>query len=123
VRDKARAVDFKDSCLKVLMNEWQVIPPELPTILESGQYTIPLLESNIGPEKGDSAMGGPAQYVQVGFILISLANLIVIALLIVVFALAVTLRRPEKSRISTIEAASDSSETVGGQVADVEVRT
>jgi hypothetical protein len=49
-------------------------------------------------------MGGPAQYLQAGFILISVANLVVIVLLIVVFVLAVTLRRPEKSRISTIEA-------------------
>jgi hypothetical protein len=55
-------------------------------------------------------MGGPAQYLHIGFILISLANLIVIALLIVVFALTVTLRRPEKQRLSTIEAALESSE-------------
>lgn len=81
------------------------------------------MESNIDLEKGDSAMGGPAQYLQVGFILISLANLIVIALLIVVFALAVTLRRPEKSRISTIEAAPDISATAGRKAADVEART
>jgi hypothetical protein len=37
-------------------------------------------------------MGGTAQYLHFGFILISVANLIVIALLIVVFVLAVTLR-------------------------------
>ena len=49
-------------------------------------------------------MNGPAQYLHVGFILISLANLLVIALLIVVFLLAVALRRPEKQRLSTIEA-------------------
>jgi hypothetical protein len=67
-------------------------------------------------------MGGPTLYLHVGFILISLANLFVIALLIVVFALTVTLRRPEKSRISTIEAAPDISGTVGGQAADVEAR-
>jgi hypothetical protein len=67
-------------------------------------------------------MGGPAVYLHTGFILISLANLIVIALLIVVFVLAVTLRRPEKSRISTIEAAPDLRGTVGGQPADAEVR-
>ena len=67
-------------------------------------------------------MGGPAQYLHAGFILISVVNLIVIALLIVVFLLAVTLRRPEKSRISTIEAAPDSSRTVSGQAADAEVR-
>jgi uncharacterized membrane protein len=67
-------------------------------------------------------MGGPALYVHIGFILISLANLIVIALLIVVFVLAVTLRRPEKSRVSTIEAAPDVRGTVGGQTAEAEVR-
>jgi uncharacterized SAM-binding protein YcdF (DUF218 family) len=49
-------------------------------------------------------MNGPAQYLHVGFILISLANLLVIALLIVVFLLAVALRRPEKQRLSTLEA-------------------
>ena len=57
-------------------------------------------------------MAGPAQYLHFGFILISLANLMVIALLIVVFALAVMLRRPAKQRLSTIEAASESSEAV-----------
>ncbi len=54
-------------------------------------------------------MAGPAQYLHLGFILISLANLIVIALLIVVFALAVMLRRPAKQRLSIIEAAPESS--------------
>ncbi len=49
-------------------------------------------------------MNGPAQYLHIGFILISVANLVVIALLIVVFALAVALRRPESQRLSTIEA-------------------
>ncbi len=68
-------------------------------------------------------MGGPAVYLHLGFILISVANLIVIALLIVVFVLAVTLRRPEKSRISTIEAAPDTDGTVGGRTADAEVRS
>ncbi len=67
-------------------------------------------------------MGGPALYLHIGFILISLANLVVIALLIVVFVLAVLLRRPEKSRISTIEAAPDIRGTVSGQKADAEVR-
>ncbi len=67
-------------------------------------------------------MGGPAQYLHIGFILISLANLIVIALLIVVFALAVTLRRPKKQRLSTIEAAPHTRGAVGGQTADEEVR-
>ncbi len=50
-------------------------------------------------------MNGPAQYLHFGFILISLANLLVIALLIVVFVLAVALRRPEKQRLSTLETA------------------
>ena len=49
-------------------------------------------------------MNGPAQYLHFGFLLISLANLFVIALLIVVFLLAVALRRPEKQHLSTIEA-------------------
>jgi len=48
-------------------------------------------------------MNGPAQYLHFGFILISLANLLVIVLLIVVFMLAVALRRPEKQRLSTLE--------------------
>ena len=52
-------------------------------------------------------MNGPAQYLHLGFILISLANLIVIVLLIVVFALAVALRRPEKQRLSTLEASPE----------------
>jgi hypothetical protein len=67
-------------------------------------------------------MGGTAQYLHAGFILISIANLIVIALLIVVFVLAVTLRRPEKSRISTIEATPDTAGTAGEEVANAEVR-
>jgi len=49
-------------------------------------------------------MNDPAQYLHFGFILISLANLVVIALLIVVFVLAVALRRPGKQRLSTLEA-------------------
>ncbi len=49
-------------------------------------------------------MNSPAQYLHFGFILISLANLLVIVLLIVVFMLAVALRRPEKQRLSTLEA-------------------
>ncbi len=68
-------------------------------------------------------MGGTAQYLHAGFILISIANLIVIALLIVVFVLAVTLRRPEESRISTIEAAPDTAGTVGEEAANAEVRS
>ncbi len=67
-------------------------------------------------------MGGPALYLHVGFILISLANLIVIGLLIVVFILAVMLRRPEKHRISTIETVPDASEKLIGDTAGAEVR-
>ena len=67
-------------------------------------------------------MGGTAQYFQAGFILISIANLVVIGLLIVVFVLAVTLRRPEKSRISTIEVVPDTAGTVGEEAANVEVQ-
>lgn len=48
-------------------------------------------------------MDGPTQYLQWGFIQISLANLTVIGLMIVVFALAVIARRREKNRASTIE--------------------
>lgn len=66
-------------------------------------------------------MGGPAVYLHLGFILISLANLIVIALLIVVFVLAVTLRRPEKSRASTIEALPETTGTAGSQAVNAEV--
>jgi len=57
-------------------------------------------------------MNSPAQYLHVGFILISQANLIVIALLIIVFALAVTLRFPEKQHFSTLEAAVPPQEAV-----------
>ncbi|MHB8596476.1 MAG: hypothetical protein ACYDER_06655 [Ktedonobacteraceae bacterium] len=60
-------------------------------------------------------MNGPAQYLHFGFILISLANLLVIALLIVVFALAVALRRPEKQRLSTIEAVPELEEAGAGE--------
>ncbi len=67
-------------------------------------------------------MGGTVQYLHAGFILISIANLIVIALLIVVFVLAVTLRRPEKSRISTIEAAPDTAGAVSTEATKAEVR-
>jgi hypothetical protein len=49
-------------------------------------------------------MNDPAIYLHIGFILISVANLIVIALLIVVFVLAVALRPPERQHLSTIEA-------------------
>jgi len=86
------------------------------------QYTVRILAQRQVPVKGDSAMGGTAQYLHAGFILISVANLVVIALLIVVFVLAVTLRRPEKSRISTIEATPDTAGTVGEEAANTEVR-
>jgi hypothetical protein len=55
-------------------------------------------------QKGDHAVNSPAVYLHFGFILISLANLLVIVLLIVVFMLAVALRRPDKQRLSTLEA-------------------
>ena len=47
-------------------------------------------------------MNSPAVYLQFGFVQISVANLLVIVLLIVVFVLAVALRRPEKQRLSTL---------------------
>lgn len=47
-------------------------------------------------------MNGPAQYVHAGFFLISVANLVIIALLVMVFVLAVALRRPGEPRISTL---------------------
>jgi uncharacterized membrane protein len=66
-------------------------------------------------------MNGPAQYLHLGFILISLANLIVIALLIVVFALAVALRRPKKQHLSTLEAKLE--EADDRELAEPEVRS
>ncbi len=48
-------------------------------------------------------MNSLAIYLQFRFIQISLANLLVIILLIVVFVLAIALRRPDKQRISTLE--------------------
>jgi hypothetical protein len=66
-------------------------------------------------------MNGPTQYLHFGFILISLANLLVIALLIVVFLLAVALRRPEKQRLSTIEAVAHPDGTGNGEMAEAEV--
>ena len=48
-------------------------------------------------------MGDNAQYIQFGFILISVANLIMIGLLVLVFALAVWLRIPGESQVSTLE--------------------
>jgi len=52
-------------------------------------------------------MDSSTQYLQWGFIQISFANLIVIGLLIVVFALAVVARWGEKNRASTIEVTPD----------------
>lgn len=57
-------------------------------------------------------MDGPAQYLQWGFIQISLANLIVIGLMIVVFTIAVVIRRRERNRLSTIEAAQQVNDKV-----------
>jgi hypothetical protein len=68
-------------------------------------------------------MNGPAQYFQFGFIQISLANLLVIALLIVVFVLAVALRLPEKQRLSTIEAAPQLEETGDEEMAEEAIRS
>lgn len=68
-------------------------------------------------------MNNPAQYLHIGFILISVANLLVIALLIVVFALAVSLRRPEKQRLSTLEAVPQPGESDDGEMAEAEVRS
>lgn len=48
-------------------------------------------------------MNGPAVYLQFGFILISLANLIVISLMVLIFALAIVLKLPGKPRLSTLE--------------------
>ena len=67
-------------------------------------------------------MNGPAHYLHVGFLLISLANLLVIALLIVVFVLAVALRRPEKQRLSTLEAEAHYDEAGDEATANTEVR-
>lgn len=68
-------------------------------------------------------MTAPTVYLHVGFILISLANLIVIALMIVVFLLAVTLRRPETSHLSTLATSADTSETVEGNIGKTEERS
>jgi len=66
-------------------------------------------------------MNDPAQYLHFGFILISLANLVVIALLIVVFVLAVALRPPEKQRLSTLEARPELEEAGDRALAEGEV--
>jgi hypothetical protein len=73
-------------------------------------------------QKGDHAMNSTAQYLHFGFILISPANLIVIALLIVVFALAVALRLPEKQHLSTLAAVARPEEVGDGELAKSEVR-
>lgn len=62
-------------------------------------------------------MSGPAQYLHWGFILISVANLIVIGLLILVFVLAVLLRRPSELRASVLDSSTTS---VDAGVADEE---
>ncbi len=69
-------------------------------------------------QKGNRAMTGTTQYFHVGFILISLANLVVIALLIVVFILAVLLRRPETSHLSTLATPvnAETSEVTSGTI-------
>jgi hypothetical protein len=67
-------------------------------------------------------MNGPAQYLHFGFILISVANLIVIALLIVVFVLAVALRPPERQHLSIIEAVAHPDEAGDGEMVNAEVR-
>ena len=72
-------------------------------------------------------MNSPAVYLQFGFIQISLANLLVIVLLIVVFVLAVVLRRPEKQRLSTLESVptpvEDGREANEREMAEQEVRS
>ena len=72
-------------------------------------------------------MNSPAVYLQFGFIQISLANLLVIVLLIVVFVLAVALRPPEKQRLSTLEAlptpVAEGREADEGATAEQEVRS
>jgi len=70
-------------------------------------------------------MNGPAYYLHFGFVMISLANLIVIILLLVFFFLAVTLRLPEKQHLSTLETIPDNGRgaTAGGNAVDTEVRS
>src|SRR5581483_9045407 len=84
----------------------QTIHPFTLSGKRSRETVVPLYwrEARPASQKEGQAMNGPAQYLHVGFLLISLANLLVIVLLIVVFVLAAALRRPEKQRLSTIEA-------------------
>ena len=48
-------------------------------------------------------MGGPPQYLHFGFVFISVANLIAIILLIVVFAIAVSIRFPGERPGKTLD--------------------
>jgi hypothetical protein len=48
-------------------------------------------------------MSDTTQYVQLGFIVITVSNLVIIGLLILVFALAVVLRLPGEQHVSVIE--------------------
>lgn len=68
-------------------------------------------------------LNSPAVYLHFGFILISLANLLVIALLVVVFVLAVALRWPEKQRRSTLEAVPELEEAGNGEMAEEAIRS
>ena len=67
-------------------------------------------------------MNDPAIYLHIGFILISVANLLVIALLIVIFMLAVALRPPERQRLSTLEEVAHPDEAGDGEMVNAEVR-
>lgn len=68
-------------------------------------------------------MDGPAQYLHLGFLLISQANLLVIAFLIIVFVIAVVLRPPEKQHLSTIEAVPPAEEPRERALTEMEVRS
>lgn len=48
-------------------------------------------------------MGGPAIYLHAGFILISVANFVVILLLLVVFAIAVMIQLPGEPTSTPVE--------------------
>ena len=56
-------------------------------------------------------MGGVQQYVQFGFVLITVANLVVIIVMLIAFAAFVTLRFPGERREPTI--ADDMTDTTG----------
>lgn len=68
-------------------------------------------------------MGDTAQYVQFWFITISVANLIVIGLLIVVFIVAVVLRRPGEAHESTIVAQPSDGAGQGSDASNLEVQS